>query len=441
MLPHHNIDPATFPSTYRKLKDHKQTSGEQAGYAVSTLNDYMATLDPAGKTKKRKADADIDLTMSDAVSRGPSHPPGAGFDALEGPGMLTPKRVKKAPPGSSTGEGTELGGPPPGSSTAAAIDLEGASPSVGPGASIENGRSSPSIENRRASPRIGPVAGTDEGMGSSSGQAGEASPAAAVNKAVANVGEGGLLASAPATPPALKSERRSEVSSTAHDDYDEEDELQPPEPAPDGFVHPFLLVFCLYGHLSNQPDADITEEPSNGPKGNIVSGRTSPVSNDGETGSEGGSGLALLSRQAVNILAPPDAAMSRREVKEESETQSRLFAADAHREKMIVILEAGQLVQKNMAQSVETISTSLVESAGLDKRKHLMAEHKERIRVCEIIGDAEAVKAAYKDYHRFLTSACTPASTSAPPPYKLPTSLSVNPVEATANYPASLLPV
>ena len=131
-------------------------SGEQAGYAVSTLNDHMPTLD-------------IDLTMNDPVFRGPSHPPGAGFDALEGPEVHTLKRVKEASPGSSTGEGIELGGVSPRSSTAAANDL----------------------------------AGIDGGKVGRSGCAEEASPAAAVNRAAADIGEGGLLANAPATPPAL----------------------------------------------------------------------------------------------------------------------------------------------------------------------------------------------------------------------------------------------
>ena len=390
---------------------------------------------------------------------------------MEGPGVRTPNRVKEAPPGSSTGEGIELGGPPLGSSTAVAIDLEGASSSVGPGASIEIGRASPSIapgasiengraspsigpiagiehgeaspsiglgasiENRRASPSIGPdggiengraspsidpVAGTDEGKRGRSGRAEEASPTAAGNRTAADTHEGGLLTSAPATPPALKSEQNGDVASTAHGDYDKSS------------LHPLMMVFCLYGNLSNQPDADITEEPSNDPKRKDVSGGTSLVSKDGKTGSGGGS--AMLSRRAIRSLPPPDAVMGRRKIKGESETQPRLFATNAHRKKILLTIEARQRDQKNMAQSVETISTSSVESAGLDKRKYLMYEHKERIRVCEIIGDAETIKAAYKDYHTFLTPACTPASTPVPPPGNRPTSLSDNPVEATTNY-------
>ena len=69
-----------------------------------------------------------------------------------------------------------------------------------------------------------------------------------------------------------------------------------------------------------------------------------------ETGSGGGS--TLLSRQAVRILDPPNAVMSRRQIKAESETQSRLFAINAHREKIMLTLEAGQRDQQNMAQSV-----------------------------------------------------------------------------------------
>ena len=70
-----------------------------------------------------------------------------------------------------------------------------------------------------------------------------------------------------------------------------------------------------------------------------------------------------------------------------------------------------------------------------------MAEHKERIRVCEIIGDAEATNDAYKDYHIFQRLACTLTSAPVPLPGHLHTPLSVHPVEVTTKFPAALLPV